>query len=142
MDTKKFLIGTLAGGIVLFFLGYLLFGMLLMNFFTQHSQAPAGSMKAMSDLVWWALILGNLATGALLTYILLKVGNANSFGSGAGIGAAVGFFTALGSDLIRYATSNSSDLTAVFADVVVFTVMCAIAAGIIVAVLGMGKKKS
>jgi hypothetical protein len=141
MDSKKFLIGTLVGGIALFLLGYLLYGMLLMNFFTQHSHAPAGADKAMSDLVWWALILGNLGTGALLTYVFLKLGNVNSFGSGAGIGAAVGFFSSLGNDLVRYATENGSDLTGVFADIVVFTVMCAIAGGIIVAVLGMGKKK-
>ena len=141
MDSKKFLIGTLVGGVALFLLGYLLYGMLLMNFFTQHSHAPAGADKAMSDLVWWALVLGNLGTGALLTYVFLKLGNVNSFGSGAGIGAAVGFFSSLGNDLVRYATENGSDLTGVFADIVVFTVMCAIAGGIIVAVLGMGKKK-
>lgn len=142
MDSKKFLIGTLVGGVVLFFLGYLLYGLLLMNFFTQHSHAPAGAEKAMSDLVWWALILGNLGTGALLTYVLLKLGNVNSFGSGAGIGAAVGFFSSLGNVLVRYATENVSDLTAVCADIVVFTVMCAVAGGVIVAVTGMGKKKS
>jgi hypothetical protein len=142
MDLKKFLIGTLVGGIVLFFLGYLLYGKLLMDFFTQHSHAPAGADRAMSDLVWWALILGNLATGALLTYVLLKLGNVNSFGSGAGISLAVGFFSSLGNDLVRYATENGSDHTAVIVDIVVFSVMCAIAGGIIAAVLGMGKKKS
>ncbi|HXB30644.1 MAG TPA: hypothetical protein VNW49_12540 [Puia sp.] len=142
MNSKKFLVGTVVGGIVLFVLGYLFYGMLLLNFFTQHSHAPAGAEKAMSELVWWALILGNLGTGALLTYVLLKLGNVNSFGSGAGIGAAVGFFGALGNDLVRYATENASDITGVLTDVVVFTVMCAIASGVIVAVSGMGKKKS
>jgi hypothetical protein len=142
MDSKKFLIGTLVGGIVLFFLGYLLYGMLLMNFFTQHSHAPAGADKAMSDLIWWALVLGNFVTGALLTYVILKVGNVNSFGSAAGIAATIGLLMSLGDDLIRYATANSFDLTALFTDVVVFTIMTAIAGGIIGAVLGVGKKKS
>jgi hypothetical protein len=142
MDSKKFLIGTLVGGIALFFLGYLLYGMLLMNFFTQHSHAPAGADKAMSDLIWWALVLGNFVTGALLTYVILKVGNVNSFGSAAGIAATIGLLMSLGDDLIRYATANSFDLTALFTDVVVFTIMTAIAGGIIGAVLGVGKKKS
>ncbi|HEY4935234.1 MAG TPA: hypothetical protein VII44_01565, partial [Puia sp.] len=66
MDTKKFLIGTLVGGITYFILGYLIYGLALMSFFTQHSVAPSGSMKAMSDIVWWALMLGNLFMGALL----------------------------------------------------------------------------
>src|SRR5450755_2674946 len=119
MDTKKFLIGTLVGGITYFILGYLIYGMALSGFFTQHSVAPSGSMKAMSEIVWWALILGNLALAALLTYIFLKLGNVNSFGSGAGIGASIGFFMGLGMDLIRYATENSLDLTGLFADVAV-----------------------
>jgi hypothetical protein len=142
MDSKKFLIGTLAGGITLFLLGYLFYGHLLAGFFSQHSVAAAGSMKSMNDIVWWALILGNLASGALLTYIFLKMGNVNSFGSGAGIGASIGFFMGLSMDLIHFATENSFDLTATFADVVVGVVMTAIAGGVIGAALGMGKKKA
>ena len=60
MNIKKFSIGTLAGGITFFFLGYLIYGVALMSFFSQQSIAPPGSMKQMSDIVWWALILGNL----------------------------------------------------------------------------------
>ncbi len=141
MDSKKLLIGTLVGGIALFLLGYLFYGLLLMNFFTQHSHAPAGADKAMSDIIWWALILGNFVTGALLTYVILKAGNASSIGKAAGIAATVGLLTTLGTDLVRYATANSFDHTALLADVVVFTIMTAITGGIIGAVLGMGKKK-
>ena len=142
MDSKKLLIGTLVGGIALFLLGYLFYGLLLMNFFSQHSHAPAGADKAMSDIIWWALILGNFVTGALLTYVILKAGNVAPIGKAAGIAGTVGFLTALGTDLVRYATANSFDHTALLADVVVFTIMTAITGGIIGAVLGMGKKKS
>ena len=96
MNTKKFLIGTVVGGIVVFFVGYLLYGVALLNFFNQHSIAPPGSMKSISDFLWGALILANFATGALLTYIILKVGNVNSFGSGAGLGFVIGFLMYLG----------------------------------------------
>jgi hypothetical protein len=142
MNNQKFLIGTLAGGIASFFLGYLFYGLMLQGFFTQHSAAPAGSMKAMSELIWWALILGNLAFGALLTYVFLKMGNVNSFGSGAMTGAAIGFFMELGFDFIRYATENSLDLTGLSVDVVVSVVITAITGGIVAAVLGRGAKKS
>ncbi len=142
MNSQKFVIGSLAGGITLFFLGYLIYGMALSGFFTQHSLAPAGAMKAMSELVWWALILGNLVSGALLTYIFLKIGSINSFGSGATTGAAIGFFMSLGMDLIRYATENAFDLTALVVDVIVGVVMTAIAGGVIAAVLGRGAKKA
>ncbi len=142
MDSKKLLIGTLVGGIAQFLLGYLFYGLLLMNFFTQHSHSPAGADKAMSDIIWWALILGNFASGALLTYVILKAGNVSSVGNAAGIAATVGLLIALGTDLVRYATENSFDLTALCADVVVITIMTAIAGGLIGIVLGIGKKKS
>jgi hypothetical protein len=142
MDSKKFLIGTLVGGITFFILGYLIYGKLLMNFFMQHSIAPSGSMKTMDELVWWALILGNLATGAFLTYIFLKIGNVNSFGSGASIAAAIGFFVGLSDGLVRFATENTSDMTGVFTNVLVGIVMMAITGGIVAAAIGMGKKKS
>ena len=142
MNSQKFIIGTLAGGITYFFLGYLIYGIALASFYAQHSVAPAGATKSMNEIVWWALILGNLASGALLTYIFGKIGNINSFGSGAKVGAGIGFFMALSMDLIRYATENSSDGTAMFADVVVGVVMSTIAGGVIGAVLGRGAKKA
>jgi len=142
MDIKKFIIGTLVGGITFFFLGYLVYGVALASFFSRHSVAVSGSMKTMNEIVWWALILGNLASGALLTYIFLKLANITSFGSGAKTAAAIGFFMALSMGLIRFATENTSDLTASFTDVAVQTVMSAIAGGVIGAVLGTKKKQS
>ncbi len=64
MDIKKFLIGTLVGGVSVFFLGYLIYGIALMSFINQHSIAPPGTMKSMADFGWGDLILGNLALGA------------------------------------------------------------------------------
>jgi uncharacterized membrane protein len=139
MNTKKFFIGTLAGGITYFLLGYLIYGLALASFFSHNTIAAPGTMKQMSDIVWWALVLGNLASGALLSYIFLKLGNIGSFGSGAGTGAVIGFFVALSMDLIRYATENSFDKKAMLVDVLVGIVMSAIAGGVIGAVLGRGK---
>ncbi len=96
-------------------------------------------MKQMSEIVWWALILGNLASAALLSYIFLKLGNIGSFGSGASTGAAIGFFVTLSMDLIHYATANTLDLTATIVDVLVGIVMYAIAGGVIGALMGRGK---
>ena len=137
MDIQKFLTGTLVGGIAFFFVGYLFYGVALVSFFTEHSTAPG---KPMEELVWWALILGNISSGALLTYIFLKWTTVSSFGSGASAAAAIGFFMTLAMDMTRYATSNTFDLTGALADVVVGTVLTAVAGGAIGAVLGMGKK--
>jgi hypothetical protein len=142
MSSNKFLIGTLVGGITFFLLGYLFYGLALSGFFMNHTVAPSGSMKNMDQIVWWALILGNLTSAALLSYIFLKLGNITSFGSGASTGIAIGFLMSFSMGLIRFATENSLDLTGTFTDVVVGTVMTAIAGGVIGALLGMGKKKA
>jgi len=142
MSSNKFLIGTLVGGITFFLLGYLFYGLALSSFFMNHSVAPSGSMKNMDQIVWWALILGNLTSAALLSYIFLKLGNINSFGAGARMGIAIGFLMSFSMGLIRFATENSLDLTGTFTDVVIGTVMTAIAGGVIGALLGMGKKKA
>jgi uncharacterized membrane protein len=139
MNTKKFFIGTLVGGITFFLLGYLIYGLALTSFFSHHTTAAPGSMKQMSEIIWWALILGNLASGALLSYIFLKLGNIGSFGSGAGTGAAIGLFVSLSMDLIRYAVENSFDMTAMIVDVLAGILMSAIAGGVIGALMGRGK---
>lgn len=142
MDSKKFLIGTLVGGISFFLIGYLFYGLALSGFYSSHSIAPPGAMKGMNEFVWWALVVGNLAEAALLTWIFLKLGTVRSFGSGFSTGAPIGFFVVLSMNLIRYATDNSLDLTATLADVVVEALMYGIVGGIIGAVLGRGMKKA
>jgi hypothetical protein len=142
MDIKKFLIGTLVGGISVFFLGYLIYGVALMSFISQHTIAPPGTAKSMSDFSWGALILGNLALGALLTYIFLKIGTVNSFGRGVGVAASVGFFMYISEVATHYATGNFLDITGSITDVVAGIILTALAGGIIAAVLGMGKKKT
>jgi uncharacterized membrane protein len=139
MNTKKFFVGTFTGGIAFFLLGFLIYGMALAGFYSQHAMNVSGAMKSMNDLVWWAMILGNLAIGALLTYVFLKLGTIGSFGSGAGTGAAIGFFVTLSRDMIRFATENSYDMTATIVDVLVGVVMFAVAGGVIGAVIGRGK---
>ncbi len=40
MNTKKFFIGTLAGGIVFFFVGYLIYGLALSGFYQPVTRQP------------------------------------------------------------------------------------------------------
>jgi hypothetical protein len=140
MDTKKFLIGTLVGGIAFFLLGYLVYGFALTNFFSGHSGTATGVSKSMEEIGWGWLILGNLASGALLSYIFLKWANIATFAGGASAGAVIGFLMALSFDMVSFGTTNIMDLTGSLADVVAASLMTAIAGGIIGAVLGMGSK--
>jgi len=142
MNNQKRPLATLAGGITLFLLGYLFYGLLLADFFKQHTVSPIGSMKTMGEIVWWAMIVGNLAGGALLTYIFLKIGNILSFTSGVKTGAVIGLFMSLSLCLIAYSTQNNFDLTGMFTDVAVRALLNAIAGGVIAVVLRGGAKKA
>jgi len=140
MDTKKLLMGTVVGGIAYFFLGYLIYGMALTDFMAAHTGSATGVQRAMEEMVWWALLLGNFAGGALLSYVFLKWANVSSFGGGLSAGATLGFFVATTFDFTMFATSNIIDLTGVVTDIVAYSVMSGISGGIIGTVLGMGKK--
>ena len=127
------------GGIAFFFIGYAIYGVALEGFFTEHIASCAG--KPMEEMNWGALILGNVSSGALLTYIFLKWANVSTFGAGATAGATIGFFIALSMNMVRFATSSVIDLTGALGDVGAYTVLSAISGGLVGVVLGMGNKK-
>lgn len=52
---------TLAGFIVYFILGFIFYGMLLMDFYAAHSGSASGVMRTDAEMMWWALIAGNVA---------------------------------------------------------------------------------
>jgi hypothetical protein len=115
MNSQKFIVGGIVGGIVNFILGWLVYGMLLKDFMA--SNASSGIMRADSDMIWWALIVGNLCVGFLLAYVIGK-GGAASAAKGAAVGFVVGLLVSLGYDLIMYATSTvMTSLKGVAADV-------------------------
>ena len=68
MNTKKFLIGAIVGGIVYFLLGYLFYGKLLSDFFIKNAGSATGVNRAMDQFVWWSLVLGNIFRGC--TFVL------------------------------------------------------------------------
>lgn len=137
MNTSKFLVGTLVGGVVFFLLGFIVYALLLESFFAAHAGSATGVTK--TEMQFWPLILGNLAHAALLSYIFLKWANIKTFGAGFSAGLTIGFLIALGFDMIMYDTSNIMDLTGTVTDVIVYSLLSAIAGGVIGLVLGMGK---
>jgi hypothetical protein len=141
MNTKKFLIGGLVGGIVYFFLGYLLYGKLLSDFFHSNAGTATGVDKPMDQFEWWALILGNVLSGCLLSYVFVK-SNITSPGTGLLTGGVIGLLVAAGYDLVSYSVSNLMTTTSVFGDIGIFTVMSAIAGAFVGWVCGAVGKAS
>lgn len=137
MDIKKLLMGGIAGAVTTFLLGWLIFGMLLMDFMNSHPGVSGVINKAEPDFLY--LIIGNLAMGILFAYILIK-SNVNTLAGGLVCGGIVGLLMAVGYDSMMYATTTVLSKTAMAADVAATTVMFAISGAVIGMVLGMGKK--
>ena len=76
-------------GIVLFFLGYLIYGILIESFFLDHTGSATNVMK--TEMKFWPLILGNLSLAALLSYIFLKWAGITTFVGGLKTAATIGF---------------------------------------------------
>ena len=139
MNTKNLLLGGIAGGVVYFLLGWLFYGTLFAGYFHDHQGAATGVERKMEEMVWWALIAGNLIAGFLLSYIFSKAG-VSTLSSGLITGAVIGLLMSCAMDLIMYATTNTISKSAMLADVGISTVMSAIAGAVVGAVMGMGNK--
>jgi len=140
MNMQKFVVSGIVGGIVAFFAGWLVYGVLLMDFFAKNVGSATGVQRAMADMVWWALIAGNLCSGLLLSYIYNKWANITSFGAGFSGGLALGLLMSAMFDLTMYGTSNLSNLNGAIADIVCATVITGVTGGVVGLMNGKGKK--
>jgi hypothetical protein len=136
MTAKTRIMATLAGFVVLFMLGWLLYGMLLMDFFSTNAGSATGVQKTEDEMVWWALILGNVLQAYLLVYIFGKWANITTFAGGLQGGAMIGLILGYAYDLIMYGTANIMNLTAALVDPLIAAVMMGVAGGVIGWVLG------
>ena len=131
MDTKNFLIASLAGGIVFFVSGYVIYGVLLRDFMVAGS---AGVMKETPD--FGPLILSQLILGAFLTMVLRRWPGAATLAQGAKAGASLLVLLGLGFSLAQYATMQEMNPTLIPVNAVVSAIRGALAGGAIGAVLG------
>lgn len=138
MKTKKIFLGGLAGGTALFFLGWLVWGILLAGYSTANFNQCM--MKPMEEMVWWAIILANLATGLLLS-LVFTLSDTKGVKDGALLAGLVGFLVTTSYDLGNYSMSTMfNSLTVVGVDILV-NVLVYMAIGAVIALV-TGKKQS
>lgn len=137
MNFKKLFIGGIVGGVVFFLLGWLIYGMLLMNFLTDHPGTAGNVGRAEPDYLY--LVLGNLAMGFLFAYIFIKA-NISTASNGLVTGGIIGLLMGVGVNCITYATTTTVSKMAMAADVGGLVVMTAIGGAIIGMVMGMVNK--
>ena len=134
MDMKSFLIATVVGGITFFILSSIFYGMIMPDFFANNAGSATGVMKNPPNFI--ALFLGEIAFGALYSYIFIKWANIKTFTGGAKGGAVIGLLLGLGFDLINFATANILNLTATLTDATWAMIAGALTGGVIGWVIG------
>lgn len=134
MGSNKIL-AIVVGGAVLLAVGYLMFNVLLADFYAANAGSATGIWREMP--IWWAAAVGSLAYAFL-------VGNAipegASIAKGATAGAMVGFTVWLAIDFLFYGSSNINNLTVTVIDPIVEAVHAGIAGAAMAAVMGLKKK--
>lgn len=135
---NRVLVAGLIGGIAFFFLGYLMYALLLAEPLAANTMSGAG--RPDDDIQFVYLVIGNLAFGFLFAYILDKP-NVRTAGSGGTMGLIIGLLTGIGVDMAMYGTTYYyTSLTGVLYDVIAITVMSAIVGALLGWWYGRGHK--
>ena len=133
MDTKRFVIGTLVGGIALFVVGYLMFSLAFAGFYRANAGAATGVDRD-GELIW-ATVLGSLSYAALIIFAMANRTGLATVGTGAKIGAIVGFLLWFTADFVFYGITNVANLTRTIVDPLLEIVHGGIGGAVIAAVL-------
>ena len=130
MTTKQWVGGTIAGGIVVMALGYIVFEWLLGDFYAANGGSATGVSR--DPQIVWAAAVGALAYAALILYALRSQAGSVNVSSGMKAGAVVGFLIWVCADFTLYGITNLNNLTLTVVDPLVELVR----GGIVGAALG------
>jgi hypothetical protein len=133
MSTKRFVLATVVGGIVIFFTGGLIYGVLTASFFEANQGSATGVMRDTPDYVH--LFLGQLVFGAFLTTIIGKWAGVSGAGAGLRIGAITGLLFGFAVDLTMFGVTNISNITATLVDPFLAMIQMGIGGAVVGAVL-------
>lgn len=136
----RIIISTLTTAIVNFLLGWLVFGLLLMDFYSANTIQYEGLMKDMPNLL--LIFLSGILYAFLLAHIFARWARIRSFGSGFMAGMLLGFLIMAGIDLYFMAGMNLFNWNLVLVDMVVNTIFGGILGGVTGFVLGFGRKSA
>jgi hypothetical protein len=135
MTARQLATGTVVGAVALSATGYVMFWTVLGNFYAYALSAGSATGVPREPPLIWAVALGALSYGALVT---LAIGNrvgAPTVGAGIKVGAVVGFLVWFTADFILYGISNVLNLTSALIDPLLEVVPSAVTGGAIAAVL-------
>ena len=128
---SKIIIAAVIGGVAAFLLGFLFYNVLLKDMFAGLMGSVKNVMKPDSDIIYWALILGNLIIGYLVAWIFSTWAGIITFAGGAKAGAMMGLLFTIGYDMTSYGVYNMFQLNGVMLDIIVNIVIWTISSGLV-----------
>lgn len=135
LTAKRLAIGTIVGAGTLLAAGYVVFGLALGNFYAYALNAGSATGVLRQPFLFWAVAVGALSYGALLTLAIGSRPGSPTLRAGMTIGAVVGFLVWFTADFMLYGISNVLNLTSVLIDPLLELVPSAITGGVIALVL-------
>ncbi|MDP4281994.1 MAG: hypothetical protein Q8867_07560, partial [Bacteroidota bacterium] len=139
--TKKLIYATLAGAVVQFLLGWLIYGIVLSGFMESQTFHYEGLIKDMNS---WRFIVLTFVSGIammfMIAYIFQRWAKFDTFMKGLTGGLLLGFLLMFSMDLSFFSMMHLYTKWGMIVDVIVGTIMMGIDGGIIAWVLGYKTK--
>jgi len=139
MNTKT-IIAAVVGAIASFFLGWVIWGMLLMDYFKTNTVQYEGMMLPDTEMKLWAIFVSNLCSSFLFAWLFSRM-NVRTLADGAKTGAIINILLAASIVMMYHSMMNwYSNATIMIVDVLVNGFFGAVIGGIIALMLGRGEK--
>ena len=136
----KVLLAALVGAVAAFLLGWVVYGMLLEDYYKANSTEYAGLMKTEEEMQIWAIFLFNLAWTSMFAWAFDKMPGTTNFGAGFVAGAILSVLIGLSYDLMFYAFMNLYAPVLIFVNIIINAVFGGIVGGVVAWMLGYSKK--
>ncbi len=137
MSIRKLLTAGTIGGILFFLFGWVVYGILLKDYFFKHSGA-AGHLERI-DIEMTTVFLGSLLQGYIYAYVFTKA-NVESLKAGLITGGILGFLMISAFDCMMYGTTLILSKHSLVADILASTSIAIVVGAIIGWVLYKIKK--
>ena len=138
MDAKRLMLGTVAGGVVLFFLGFILYALAFEGFFKENMGPATNFIKDPPNFPF--IILADLAGGLLLAYIYDRWAGIKTFNTGLKAALVIGLAVALYAHFLDFGTNNKHSMNSAIVAIILDTIRMGLAGGVVGWVLGRGSK--
>jgi hypothetical protein len=130
MNVKNFIIGGIVGGIVDFFLGWLIYGILLKDTFPSEDGAKENMLF---------VFLGCMSFGFLLSYVFAQSQGISKCVPGIKLAAGIALFMTLSTNFFMSMTKETIDVKLLIIDVVASMVLASFVGAVIAVVNGKMK---